>query len=179
MTDKELLEFIAEDKIKGFSLLIDMYSALVYKIVANVVLPVGTKEDAEECVADSFVAFYNNLDDVDLSRGSIKGYLGVIAKRRAINLYHTLKRQNERDIHTDTELSEYEEGLDYDTKAALIRAIKDLGEPDSVIVTRKYLLGETAREIGEYINMSPEAVQKRLQRALEKLKVMLGGVVSE
>ncbi len=177
MTDRELLLLISEDKVKGFSLLVDTYSALIYKIVSCVILPVGTKEDAEECVSDAFLAFYNNLEDIDLEKGSIKGYLAVIAKRRAINLYHTLKRQQYANAPLD-ETTAAQDGdtiADYEMKSALAKAIKDLGEPDSTIVTRKYILGETAKEIGEYVGLSAEAVQKRLERSMDKLKVMLGG----
>lgn len=175
MTDRELLILISEDKVKGFSLLVDTYSALIYKVVSAVVLPVGTREDAEECVSDAFLAFYNNLDDVDLEKGSIKGYLALIAKRRAINLYHTLKRQKSMLADDISDFPDEDSAADYDTKAALVKAIKDLGEPDSTIVTRKYMLGETAREISSVVGLSPEAVQKRMERSLDKLKIMLGG----
>lgn len=181
MTDRELLELISEDKVKGFSLLVDTYSALVYKIVSSVVLPVGTREDAEECVSDAFLAFYNNLDTVDLEKGSIKGYLGVIARNRAINLYKTLKKQNQLSSSLNEEIlySHNDETADYDTKAMLIKAIKALGEPDSTIITRKYILGETASEIAQSVGLSAEAVQKRLQRSMEKLRLRLGGGADE
>lgn len=177
MTDRELLLLISEDKVKGFSLLVDTYSALVYKIVSSVVLSVGTREDAEECVSDTFLAFYNNLDDVDPEKGSIKGYLALIAKRRAINLYHTLKRQQyaEDTFDESTAAEPADEVADYETRAALVKAVKALGEPDSTIVTRKFILGETAREISLVVGLSPEAVQKRLERSMDKLKTMLGG----
>ena len=180
MTDRELLLLISEDKVKGFSLLVDTYSALVYKIVSSIVLSVGTREDAEECVSDTFLAFYNNLDDVDPEKGSIKGYLALIAKRRAINLYHTLKRQsfNEAELDEGTAAAAADEVADYETRQALVNAVKALGEPDSTIVTRKYILGETAREISQTVGLSPEAVQKRLERSVDKLKSMLGGAMN-
>ncbi len=175
MTDRELLLLINKDKVKGFSLLVDTYSALIYKVVSSVVLSVGTREDAEECVSDTFLAFYNNIDDVDLDRASIKGYLALIAKRRAINLYHTLKRNRAVPIDEQYDLCSDEETVSYETKAVLMRAVKALGEPDSTIITRKYILGETAKEISDCVGLSPEAVQKRIERSKDKLKTMLGG----
>lgn len=177
MTDRELLLLISEDRVKGFSLLVDTYSALVYKIVSSIVLPVGTREDAEECVSDTFLAFYNNLDDVDPEKGSIKGYLALIAKRRAINLYHTLKRLQyaEEALDEGTAAEAADEVAGFEIRQALVQAVKALGEPDSTIVTRKYILGETAREISTKVGLSPEAVQKRLERSMDKLKAMLGG----
>lgn len=181
MTDRELLLLISEDKVKGFSLLVDTYSALIYKIVSCVVLPVGTREDTEECVSDAFLAFYNNLDDVDLEKSSIKGYLALIAKRRAINLYHTLKKEQYTTVPIDEQADVgSDDGIvSYETKAAVVSAIKALGEPDSTIVTRKFILGETAKEISEHVSLSPEAVQKRLERSMGKLKTVLGGAFGE
>jgi DNA-directed RNA polymerase specialized sigma24 family protein len=90
MTDNELLDLIYENEAEGFSLLIDTYTADIYKIVREVLGYVTTEKDIEECISDSFMAFYNNIDDVDLSRGSLKAYIAVIAKHRAMNLYYTL-----------------------------------------------------------------------------------------
>lgn len=89
MTDKEFLDGIYSDDAESFMLLIDTYADLVNDVVCDILYEVNQR-DTQECVADSFLAFYNNIDDVDLSKGSIKGYLGVIARRRAVNLYYTL-----------------------------------------------------------------------------------------
>ena len=89
MTDREILDRIYSDDAEGLVLLIEVYADLVYKIAGDILYEINEK-NTQECVADSFLAFYNNIDDVDLSRGSIKGYLGVIARRRAVNLYCTL-----------------------------------------------------------------------------------------
>ena len=90
MTDNEILESMYADEVAGFTLLIDVYADFVYKIVNEVLSQVGSQKDIEDCVSDTFVAFFYNIDDVDLSRGTIKGYLGVIARRRAANLRFTL-----------------------------------------------------------------------------------------
>ena len=108
MTDKEILESIYQDAVHGVTLLIDTYADLVYKIVYEVLSGVGSQDDIEDCVSDSFVAFYDNIDDVDLSRGSIKGFLGVIARRRALNLRYTLNPDDESDFdeYTVEEMSD-------------------------------------------------------------------------
>ena len=95
MTDSELLDLIYDNDLEGMSSLIDRYAVAVYKTVADVLSGVGTQEDIEDCVADAFVAFYNNIDDVDLSRAGVKAYLCVIAFRRAVNLYFTISPDSE------------------------------------------------------------------------------------
>lgn len=178
MTDKQLLKKLKKDKNSGLSLVIDLYSGLLYKIAANVILPVGTYEDVEECVSDSFLAFYGEIERLDLEKASIKAYLAVITKRKAIDVYRRLKSTaylTEDEEAADKEVSP-DFSPDYDTKALLLQALRNLGEPDTTIITRKYLLGETAAEIAVKMNMSEGAVQKRIERGRQRLKLELGGV---
>lgn len=179
MTDKELLKKLKKDKNSGLSVAIELYSGLLYKIAAAVILPVGTKEDVEECVSDSFLSFYEEIDNLDLERASIKSYLAVITRRRAIDFYRRLRLAKE---HTDensekTDLPSADFTLSLERKQLIFSAVKNLGEPDTTIITRKYLLGETASQIARELNMSEAAVQKRLERSREKLKAELGGVL--
>lgn len=178
MTDKQLLKKLKKDKDSGLSLIIDLYSGLLYKIAANVILPVGTYEDVEECVSDSFLAFYGEIDKLDPDKASIKAYLAVITKRKAIDVYRRLRGSAliiDSEEAADSEVSP-DFSLDYDRKVLLWGALRSLGEPDITIITRKYLLGETAAEIALKMNMSEGAVQKRIERGRQKLKLELGGV---
>ncbi len=114
MTDNEILDSIYCDAADGMTMLINSYADLVYKVVYDVLSDVGTQEDIQDCVCDTFAAFFNNIDDADLSRGSIKGFLGVIARRRAINLRFTLNPDDETvfDEYTVEEMSEALENED-------------------------------------------------------------------
>lgn len=180
MTDREILDFIKSDTGKGMELLIDSYSALVYKIVSSVILPVGNAQDVEECVSDAFIIFYNHLHRIDLQKASLKGFLAMVAKRNAISHYRRLKRNRIRENPEDCENELFSETVpDLETKKALYEAMKALGEPDTTIVVRRYVLGETAKEISEQVDLSAEAVQKRLERSIKKLREMLGGVLYE
>ncbi len=180
MTDKELIKKLKKDKSSGLSAVIDLYSGLLYKIAANVLLPIGTKEDIEECISDSFIAFYGEIDKIDLQKASIKTYLAIIAKRKAIDRYRILKKAAALIPYEDSALngSEVQDfTVSSDKKAALISAVKNLGEPDTTIIIRKFYLGETAAEIAEALGMSEGAVQKRIERSRQKLKEELGGVL--
>lgn len=180
MTDKELLKKLKKDKNTALALVIDAYSGLLYKIAANIILPVGTAEDVEECVSDSFLAFSKEIEKLDLKKASIKTYLALIAKRKAIDAYRKLKRDKEMLTGEETEDSFHSDDftINSDKKSALLAAVKALGEPDTTIITRKYFLGETSSQIAEATGLSEGAVQKRLERSREKLKLELGGVLN-
>ena len=59
--------------------------------------------------------------------------------------------------------------------ATIFNAIKNLGEPDSSIIFRKYYYGESSEKIAEILDMTPSNVDTRAHRAIKKLREMLGG----
>lgn len=180
MTDKELIKKLKKDKSSGLSLIIDLYSGLLYKIAANIILPFGTKEDVEECLSDSFLAFYGEIEKIDLEKASIKSYLAVITRRKAIDLYRRLKVSGAfiEDADPESEIPQEDFTAQLERKSVLVTAVKELGEPDTTIITRKFFLGETAAEIAVQLGMSEGAVQKRIERSRQKLKNLLGGVLN-
>lgn len=181
MTDEELIDLIKENPSKGFEKMIDLYSGLVFRIVSATLVPVGTKEDAQECASDVFVLFYRNLERIDLEKGTVKGYLAVAAKHHAISLVRKLKARNSGNIISldeNEKLFAVCDDVEKNERSRMIRqAIEALGEPDSTIIVRRYLLGETAKEIAKDLKMTHEAVLKRASRAKKKLKETLGGVL--
>lgn len=187
MTDEILLSEINKNPSKGFSLLLREYSPLVFKICRTVLISVGTNEDAQECAADVFSAFYKSIEDFDLSKGSIKAFLAFSAKAKAIDRYRRLKKENGNVVPLESAeelpspLLTFGESEKKERSRLVKNAVLSLGEPDSTIIIRKYFFGETAAEIGKKVSLSAEAVQKRSRRALQKLKELLekapGGVL--
>ena len=80
MTEQELRRRITASEKDGFRLLFEQYHAYVYHIVWNRIHAVGSPEDAEECVSDIFAELFRHFGEVE--EGALKGYLGVLAKRR-------------------------------------------------------------------------------------------------
>ena len=168
MTDNEILDSLYDDEVAGFTALIRTYADLVYKIVYEILSQSGTFEDIEDCVCDSFAAFYNNMDDVDLSVGSIKGYLGVIARRRAVNLRFTLNPDDDMVFHEYTveEMSHILEGeevpvymglSDVIVRRCLKEIAPDMPEEYEVKADEDYE-AETQEEAEENIAETPEDV---------------------
>ena len=181
MTDEELIERIKENPSKGFEKLMELYSGLVFRIVSATLVPLGTKEDAQECASDVFVLFYRNLESIDLSKGTVKGYLAVAAKHNAISALRKLKARSTGNIISLDEnenLFSQSDDIEKNEKSRIVRqALEGLGEPDSTIMIRRYLFGETEKEIANDLKMTHEAVLKRTSRAKKKLREMLGGVL--
>ena len=201
MTDSELLDLIYDNDLEGMSSLIDRYAVAVYKTVADVLSGVGTQEDIEDCVADAFVAFYNNIDDVDLSRAGVKAYLCVIAFRRAVNLYFTISPDSDKVFseYTVEEMSEAMTDEPEDEMPVLSEVIKTLcfkeldfeyaSEETSDDITEDYDEEaseeyfeedeeEPQRDIPEKNHSVVGSVLKRLLLVVTFVVIVLGGVAA-
>ncbi len=160
--------------------LMEKYMGFVYSIVYKKIKTVAADEDIEETVSDVFIKVYNSLDTFDSSKSSLKTFVAAIASNTAIDKYrYLLKRiniSNEQlceiqDVSSDIE-NKY---IKKEEQKRVFDAILALKEPDRTIVFRRYYLDETFVRIAREIGYSPNATEKRLKRALEKLRKELGG----
>ena len=184
MTGSEYSALYRESPDRAYDALFDSYCDYVYAIVYNKLRNVASREDIEECVCDIFADIYFGYDVKSEFSGDMKGYVSTVAKRRAINTYHSL---NARAAHTSEEseesLAQMKAGTDieYDhgekeTRSILLSKINELGEPDSAIIIQKYYYGRTSNEIAKLLSMNARTVRTRAARALEKLKESLTAV---
>ena len=70
------------------------YSKLLWPIACAVLEKVGCDQDAEECVADAFIYLWEHPDKFDPGKGSLKSWLCMVARCKAIDRYRTLSRHS-------------------------------------------------------------------------------------
>ncbi|NLD46647.1 MAG: sigma-70 family RNA polymerase sigma factor [Clostridiaceae bacterium] len=178
--DENLLNELKKDPEKGLISLMNTYMGLVYVIVKDKLGLQFSREDIEECVSTVFYEFYKQRDSIDLGKGSIKSFLAVIAKRRAVDLFRANNRTSIRLDNADENSFECcgEQNIaDAETKHVLIQGIKDLGIPDSEIFIRKYYLGQSTKMISQVLGLKVNTIDKKISRGLVKLREALGGVL--
>lgn len=184
--DENLLELLRNKPEKGLEMLMNSYMGLVYAIVYNKIHIVCTREDIEDCVSSVFQEAYLKREDIDLTKGSLKAFLAVVAKRRAIDIYRKVERIENKVISieelTGTEnnpvlIEDTGNVPDRETKAVLIDSIKALGEPDSEIFIRKYYIGQSTKMISKAMGLKGNTIDKRVSRGLVKLRDVLKGVL--
>ncbi len=183
MEDNRLLRLLHKDPNVGMEQLMNQYTGLVYTVVKNRLDDsYYLSSDIEDCVADVFCKFYAELSEYDPAISSIKTYLCVIARNQAINL--SKRRGIEGGISLDDEQSLLQVASDVmidselaedDLRREVIKAVEDLGEPDSNIIFRKFYYGQSSKEISKAVGLSVSNVDTRTHRALNKLRKMFGG----
>ena len=127
-------------------------------------------------VEEHLAAGCNVVLEIDVYKRQVKGYLAVLARRRAVDCYRRLAGKPPADSLDREDLPEADsppaedfsrQSLD---RQVLLEALGELGEPDREILIRRYYLGQSAREIGRAVGMRPNTVDKRVERSLEKLR---------
>jgi len=182
LDEAKLLKLIKNNPEQGLEVLMNKYTGLIYSIVINKLSSLYHQEDIEECVSTVYYEFYKELDSIDLNKGTIKAFLAVIAKRRAIDLYRSFKSTSYKVVSIDDNnmcINDLQspQNIDTETKSLLISSIKSLGEPDNEIFIRKYYFGESTKNISKVLGIKVNTIDKRVSRGLLKLKKLIGGVL--
>ena len=183
ISDIELLELLHNKPEQGLKVMMKNYMALIYTIIFNKLSGMYSKEDIEECVSDVFFEVFRYKSRIDLQKGSIKAFLAVVAKRKAIDMYRKNKNNNHipiDDISQSLYTAEDEVAdsiLLNESNLELIDAIKSLGEPDSEIIIRKYYLSQSSKDISKNIGLKVNTIDKKVSRCIQKLKKVLGGIM--
>ncbi len=189
MTDKELRRKMEQSPEAGRRALFDEYCGYVYAICANKLRNCGTSEDVDECLSDTFAVVFRYLDSASGKDGDLKGIIGTIAKRTAIDYFRRLAPKSDRTVSIDSEnfreLSSeirVEEAAERSAlRETVLDCIKRLGEPDSSIIVYFYYYGKKTKQIASLVELTDSAVQKRLSRARKKLEELLreAGITGE
>lgn len=177
MNENEIRMLICKSQEDGFRALFQEYQRYVYTIVWDKIRSHGTAEDAEECVCDVFAEVFIHFNEIN--EGSLKAYIGTIAKRTAIHRYRTLSAKNGciadsdefPDIPDDVDIQKEFEEKEYYKK--LYQCILSLGEPDSSIIIQKYFYNRKSADIAESVGLLPITVRVRAARALKRLRKIL------
>ena len=186
MNDTDLIKLLKKDPEQGLAELINAYTGIVCTVIKGV-SPLFSAEDAEELASDVFYDFFRNIKKYNPSLGSVKTFLCVMAKRKAIDLARKRSRENgnismddeETFLQFSDELAVEEEFFGEEERRALLAEIRALGEPDCEIITRKFFLCQPSKTIAREMGLSASSVDVRTHRALLKLREKIGGNENE
>lgn len=152
-TEEHFLEGLKKRDPNALSLFIDMYVKGVYTVVNRILSSdYSHVEDVEECVSDVFVAIWERINEFDKEKGSLKTWVYILAKYKALDYRRRLyKRTNLQEI-TD----EHPDKLDLEERVVLkietdevYKFVDSFDEPDKTIFHKKFTFNESLTSIAE------------------------------
>lgn len=141
-----------------------MYT-IAYSILNNI-------EDAEDAVHSAFLTIANNFEKIkSIPCHEIKPYFVIIVRNTSINIYNKNKKNAERFTELDdNKISvdiDFFDKIDYEK---LVKTISDLPLIYKDVLYLHYVIGFEVKEISKMLNISVNAVRKRIERAKKLLK---------
>mgnify|MGYP003611242437 FL=1 len=176
--EKQMLAGLIVGDERALDAAISTYSRLLWSIARAVLRNVGTTEDMEECVEDAFIQLWKSSAALDQSGGSLKSWLCIAVKCRAIDRYRKIVQKSE--IALDEQLARCGSGivdqtLDAVLQRELIAAIHALGEPDREIILRRFYYRQKPKDISLALDLPIRQVENRIFRAKQKLRSQVDG----
>ncbi len=135
-----------------------------------------SRNDAEECVNDTFLAAWNSIPPADPP--SLRNYLGRIVRNLSISRYRERHRQK-RNADMQISLSELEACIPMREEQAgellplLERFLRMEDTLDRKLFVGRYWHGYSPKTLADAHGLSKNAVNLRLMRARERLKAFL------
>lgn len=170
LSDHELLTQYAQHRSESaFAALVQRHIHLVHSVAWRCT---GNPHAAEEITQAVFVILARKA--VGLRREVVlSGWLYHTARLTAANYTRAElhRAQREQEAHMQATLEEPATAMAWDQIAPLLEeAMGHLGRQDRDAVVLRYFENKTAPEIAVALNLNEEAAQKRVRRAVEKLR---------
>ena len=173
MNEAEALRVLQQGSEEALAWFIDRYSAYVHTVVRGIIGSAMSYADLEEVDADVFVALWKNARQV--RPGSVKSWLGSVARNLAKNKLRTLGRDLplEEDVITLSGDAPEDEVERRERQRLVTEAVLRMEWPDRGIFLRHYYYGQSVASIAEQMQMNVSTVKTHLRRGREKLRVVL------
>jgi RNA polymerase sigma-70 factor (ECF subfamily) len=180
--DQFYIDRVLKGDSNAFAPLINKYKNMIFTLVIKIV---KNREDAEEVAQDSFIKAYEKLGSFE-GKSKFSTWLYTIAYRNALTKVRKKKLEttdidsyvidNHKDDHDFPQLEAIKSG---EQQEYVKKAIDNLGETDSLLITLFYLHDNSIEEIQEITEMSQSNVKVRLFRARKKLHRELSVLLKE
>ncbi|MDC6406674.1 MULTISPECIES: RNA polymerase sigma factor [Maribacter] len=175
-SDQLLIERAQKRDISAYEKLVDRYKHMVFTLALRLV---GNREDAEEVAQDTFIKVYSALTTFK-GESKFSTWLYKIAYRKGLDCLKKHKSQPQTkgfDMQDTSALylsPEIWNKIEIKERRKTIkRAIEELDNEDSVLITLFYYQELSLVEISEIIGIEANTVKVKIHRARKKLALIL------
>ena len=173
MTEAKAVRLLQEGSTEALKWFISKYTPYVSTIIYNIIGSCMSSADVEEVASDVFLALWENADKVN--SGSVRGYLGAVARNKAKNKFREagfeLTLDEELYISEDLPLEELQ--MERELQHIVRKKVLEMTEPDREILLRYYYYYQSIQRISREMGMSVSNIKVRLHRARDTLRSAL------
>jgi RNA polymerase sigma-70 factor, ECF subfamily len=167
-TDVTLVSAIRSGDQQAMAQLYERYASIVYSVALRIL---GNTAAAEDILQEVFLQLWRSPDAFDASRGSLAGWLAVIARNRAIDLLR--KRRPESDI-TEVVIpvvEDFASGADWSRALEKIRSVLgSMPSPQRSALEMAFFEGLTHTEIAAKTGEPLGTIKTRIRAGLLNLR---------
>ena len=180
--DGDLVGRAAHGEESAIGQLYDRYGAVLYAVAYRIV---GQGADAEEVVLEAFAQAWRDAPRFESDRGSVAGWLTMIARSRALDLVRARSRRERITASavadrpdTPPAMGDFRPdpagALDHDERRRQVRnALDTLSPPQRQAIELAYFEGLSQSEIAERLQEPLGTVKTRVRLGMQKLRECL------
>lgn len=173
MTESKALRLLQQGSADALKWFIGKYTPYVSTIIYNIIGSAMSSADVEEVTSDVFFALWENADKVN--SGSVRGYLGSIARNKAKNKFREagFDLPLDEELYISEDLPLEEKQMERELQEEVRQKVLQMKEPDREILLRYYYYYQPVPRIAREMGMSPSNIKVRLYRARNTLRSTL------
>jgi RNA polymerase sigma factor (sigma-70 family) len=159
--------------------LYDRYAGFVYGLAVRTLVD---PQAAEDITQDVFVSLWEHPERIDSGRGTLRGFLGTLTHRRAVDAVRREEAHRRREARVARDASDVpdvaEAVLRSDTSGKVRTALEVLPEAQRRALDLAYFHGYTYRQVADVLNIPEGTAKSRLRLALARIAEVLGSETS-
>ncbi len=164
-----LRKYVSDQCEDAFAHLVRKHLGLVYGVATRVL---RDRSLAEEVTQAAFLELARQAASLG-DRTVLSAWLHEVTRRKAIDVYRRERRRRERESLAMDQASGRTESSWDDLAPVVDEGLGALGHRDRTVLVMRYLEGDSLREIANVLGISEDAAQKRVARALDRLRRFL------
>lgn len=177
MTDEEIAKRLRQKDMDIFDYIMEHYNKLLWVVIGNILEKVGSSQDIEDCISDTYIKLLEKPKIYNPQKGSFKSFLVRVGKNLAIDRYRKLTRGNVTIIYEDSSVCD-DEGplqsmLTKESRETILEALDHLKEPDKEIIIRRYFFNERPKIISKKMCLPSKKIENTLYQGKLKMKKIL------
>lgn len=180
-TDARLLDAVAAGDADALAYLFDRHGAAVLGVLTRML---GRAGEADEVLQEVFLWLWKHPRRYDPSRSSLRGWLLVLARSRALDVLRADRSRRVREegvererptVHEPVPLQDLEQR---EAQRRLQRALGTLPDEQRRCIELAFFAGLSHSQIAARLQQPLGTVKSRIQLGMAKLRVALGGLVA-